>query len=209
MDFLLFLAVVSVWLLTFISQSLTFSFCCFELSVREPTGREEIFLQGNHPQHGSFEGQGGPDGGVHDEQHQGDFQGEGTNTGTRWTFLPVSRFPPVPICDSRSGLRLGSDVMCSHASSSAKVIGSEVNDDTRAQWHNSKYSVFPILLSVKLNFSLTRYPAPCTKKWVINWPALQRESKLMQWVRQTLEFILFIILFQIILYFICESVVLW
>lgn len=76
--------------------------------------------------------------------------------------------------------------MCSHASSSAKVFCSEVNDDTHAQWHNSKYSVFPILLSVKVNFFLTRSPAPCTKKWVINWPALQRESKLMRWVRQTL-----------------------
>lgn len=33
--------------------------------------------------------------------------------------------------------------VCSHASSSAKVICSEVDDDTRAQRHNSKSSVFP------------------------------------------------------------------
>lgn len=43
----------------------------------EQTGSEEVFLWGDPPQQGSFKGQGGPDGGLHAQQHQGNFQGKG------------------------------------------------------------------------------------------------------------------------------------
>lgn len=42
----------------------------------EQAGGEEVFLSGGPPHQGSFQGEGGPDGGLHAQQRKGHFYGE-------------------------------------------------------------------------------------------------------------------------------------